>query len=579
MLNTNGQIYTFGQNVYGELGVGSKTHTHIPSLVPNMTNIIDISGGKYHSIIQDRDGKVYVAGANIYGNLGNGNYDESLTFIQIPNFEDVMEISAGNSYTAIAKQDGTVWGFGDYNHGDEMFESQTNSNTPVQIGSENFKIEPKKAVIYVNDTEDLIKGLEIKEFNLFYTREKSVDDYIWKTSDEETVTVQSGILDAKKAGTVKITATDKITGTAKEIERVVVNHDKDRIEKISINTKEAEILEECKYKIVVEEKDKAGLLTIITKDKTDKVSLDRTNWSPNGILIETLDITEKETVLPFYVQTQNGTVIEYMLTIYIQSHDTNLEFIKVEGFEAVKKDEGIYGIHLEAVGREVEINAKTVDSNAKVRIETAVYEIQETTGKVLINAKETVVYIYVQAEDGYIQKYKLLISGLSDDVNIAEITVNGEKARYIDGENRYEIRCKDDEYELEVTLSDILASMKLGSNAEAIGIDKINVSKAGEKTIVEVTVTSQSKLVTQKYEIIITEKSSNANLDSLKVNEKQVMPELDGSYYIGLPNNTEKIEVEAIAEDIAALTAIEGIGNNTYIMTTQEDVQDRKNYL
>ena len=331
-LNIDGNVYTWGQNIYGELGIGNKTSTYTPTLVPNVANIVDISGGKYHSILQEKSENIYFAGSNIYGERGNGTLDESLTFTQVPDFGSTMEISAGTGYTAVAKKDGTVWGFGDYNQGDENFESQTKSMEPVQIGSENFKIEPKKKTMYVNDTEDLLKALEIKEFNLFYTRNKTAEDYEWKSSNETSVEVKNGNLTAKVAGNATITATDKITGTKKEVERIVLNHEKDRIEKININAKIAEIEEECKYKILIEETDKNGVLTIITKDTKDKISLDGINWQENGRLTDNLDITEKETQMPFYIQTENGTIIEYTLTIYVKSHNTELEFIKVNNF-------------------------------------------------------------------------------------------------------------------------------------------------------------------------------------------------------------------------------------------------------
>jgi len=248
VVNIDGNAYTWGQNIYGELGTGNKTNTHVPTQITNVSSIVDISGGKYHSILQDKQGSIYTVGNNTYGGLGNGTTNESLTFTQIPQFTEAMEISAGNAYTVVAKQDGTVWGFGDINQGDENFESQTKGLTPVQIGAENFKIEPKKKTMYVNDTEDLLLALEIKEFNLFYTRTKTAADYTWESSNENAVIVQNGGLIAKDVGNATIIATDNITGTKKQIERIVLNHEKDRIEEISINTKQAELLEECKYK-------------------------------------------------------------------------------------------------------------------------------------------------------------------------------------------------------------------------------------------------------------------------------------------------------------------------------------------
>ncbi|MBQ8043224.1 MAG: hypothetical protein IJ272_03625, partial [Clostridia bacterium] len=85
--------------------------------------------------------------------------------------------------------------------------------------------------------------------------------------------------------------------------------------------------------------------------------------------------------------------------------------------------------------------------------------------------------------------------GLPDDTNIEKVVVNGEVATFVQSLNRYEIRLDATEFNIEVTLSDLLASMVLGNNEKAIGYDTITVTKetSGE-TQVKVTVTSQNVL-------------------------------------------------------------------------------------
>ena len=496
------------------------------------------------------------------GNYGLGNNNESITFTQIPNFTNTMEISAGDAYTAIAKQDGTVWGFGDINQGDENFESQTNSNIPVQIGAENFKIEPKKATMYINDTEDLIQGLEIKEFNLFYTRQKSQEDYEWETSNEAAVEVENGNLTAKAVGVATITATDKITGTKKQIERIVINHETDRIEKLSINTHNADIEEECKYKIVIEEKDKNGQLTITTKDKTDKISLDKTNWSSNGTLTETLDIQDKETEMPFYIQTQNGTVIEYLLTIYVKSNDTSLEYIKVNGLNAIKQEDGTYYIHIDALGEVVSINAKATEQNANVRIESENYEKQETTKTKLIDAKETNVNIFVKAEDGTVQKYTLLVSGLPDDATLAKVIINGEQARYIEGQNKYQIRLSADIYNIEAIATDSLAKISINEKDPEASSQRLIITKTADKTVVKIKVTAQNRIDTGEYTLEITQKSNDNTLSYITVNGKNAKEQPDGSYRAEVSETVQTAEIKIGATDELAIVYLDGETEN-----------------
>lgn len=113
----------------------------------------------------------------------------------------------------------------------------------------------------------------------------------------------------------------------------------------------------------------------------------------------------------------------------------------------------------------------------------------------------------------------------------------------------------------------------------AVGKDTITVTKQEGETIVKVKVTSQNGLETEEYEIAILEKSSNANLDRVIVNEKEAKTDETGKYKIGLVNATQDINIEAIAEDTIAITQIDGEANNVYIAKKQENVEERKNNL
>lgn len=175
----------------------------------------------------------------------------------------------------------------------------------------------------------------------------------------------------------------------------------------------------------------------------------------------------------------------------------------------------------------------------------------------------------------------LIIQGLPDDVNIKQVIVNNNEAKYNYASGRYEIRSKEDEYNVEVILSDMLATMTLGTNEAKQGQDSIQIAKDTNnyETILNVTVTSQSGLVTENYTIAILEQSKNNNLDSIIVNEQNVTQGTDGVYYIGLPHNTEKIDIVATAEDEIAITKIQNTPNTSHIATYSEVVVGRKNNI
>ncbi len=265
---------------------------------------------------------------------------------------------------------------------------------------------------------------------------------------------------------------------------------------------------------------------------------------------------------------------EYILKIQKQANNVDLFKVQVDGEDAVLGEDGHYHYYLTDALMNVNVKAITDDENAYVRIGNSQYAIHEMAKQLDITSKQTETFIQVKAEDGSIKDYLLIIEGLPDDTTIKQVVVNGVQATYIEGKNRYEIRSDDSSFDIEVTLNDLLATMVLGDNEEAQGVDSIMVSKQGSETIVKVIVTSQNKLETEEYIIAILEKSSNTNIDTIKVNGKIIGPRLDGKYYVGLKHDTTEINVEATAEDEYAITQINGLANSTYIAGVTETVVD-----
>lgn len=259
------------------------------------------------------------------------------------------------------------------------------------------------------------------------------------------------------------------------------------------------------------------------------------------------------------------------------SENANLEKIEVDGEEATLGEDGKYHYMLKQAKTLVDVKAVVEEkepAQTYVTIDNSGYELYEKEKTVNITSKKTEVSVKVKAENGNIKEYVLVIEGLPDDTSIKEVVVNGEKATYIEGKNRYEIRSNLSTYNIQVTLNDILATLKLDENETAIGKDNITVSKAGKETTVKVTVTAQNGIDKEEYIIAIIEKTSNSNLDILKVNGKVITPGPDGTYKTGISMTEENISVEATAEDKYAITTIDGIGQNSYIASKKDAVID-----
>src|SRR5437764_1915040 len=73
ILSNIGQIYAFGFNCHGQLGLGDYTDKNSPTLILNLNRIIQIATGYEHSLALSNIGQIYAFGRNDGGQLGLGN--------------------------------------------------------------------------------------------------------------------------------------------------------------------------------------------------------------------------------------------------------------------------------------------------------------------------------------------------------------------------------------------------------------------------------------------------------------------------------------------------------------------------
>lgn len=88
-LDENGQLWVFGSNKEGELGLAEIRPRVIPEEHPliNTFNVVlvDISAGSYHSLALDHEGNLLVFGQDSEGQLGLGYFENVSTPMLIPN--------------------------------------------------------------------------------------------------------------------------------------------------------------------------------------------------------------------------------------------------------------------------------------------------------------------------------------------------------------------------------------------------------------------------------------------------------------------------------------------------------------
>ena len=72
-LRADGTVVGWGNNGYGQLGIGNYSDPFVPAAMFNVTNAIGIAAGQRHTLVLLGDGTVLAVGDNNTGQLGNGS--------------------------------------------------------------------------------------------------------------------------------------------------------------------------------------------------------------------------------------------------------------------------------------------------------------------------------------------------------------------------------------------------------------------------------------------------------------------------------------------------------------------------
>jgi hypothetical protein len=79
-LKTDGTVWTWGSNLWGQVGTTSNT---APAQVPGLSGVAAIAAGAYHTVALKNDGTVWAWGSNSYGQLGTGFAGYNATLVPV----------------------------------------------------------------------------------------------------------------------------------------------------------------------------------------------------------------------------------------------------------------------------------------------------------------------------------------------------------------------------------------------------------------------------------------------------------------------------------------------------------------
>ncbi len=137
LLMSSGQVFSFGDNFYGQLG--NTTNANNSSITANPAPMpvtlpgpaAQVAAGDQFSLVLLSSGQLYAFGANSEGQLGNANNDASIAnpapaLVSLPS--SVAQIAAGEDFSLALTSGGQIYAFGNNEYG-QLGNTTNNSTT------------------------------------------------------------------------------------------------------------------------------------------------------------------------------------------------------------------------------------------------------------------------------------------------------------------------------------------------------------------------------------------------------------------------------------------------------------------
>jgi len=142
-IKTDGTLWTWGWNLFGQLGDNTTTDRSTPvTTFAGGTNWKQVSGGSLHTAAIKTDGTLWTWGNNSNGQLGdNTTIRRSTPVTTFAGGTNWKQVAGGSDHTAAIKTDGTLWIWGLNDQGRLGTNTTTLRSTPVTTfaGGTNWK--------------------------------------------------------------------------------------------------------------------------------------------------------------------------------------------------------------------------------------------------------------------------------------------------------------------------------------------------------------------------------------------------------------------------------------------------------
>ena len=132
VLKTDGSLWTWGRNCYGQLGSGSTEDSNVP--VKIMDSVAAMGGYQDQSAAIKTDGSLWTWGWNYYGQLGSGSTKNASVPVKV--MDQTAAVSGHQGTMLAVKTDGSLWSWG-WNYYGQLGNGSTEDSTvpvPVKTG-------------------------------------------------------------------------------------------------------------------------------------------------------------------------------------------------------------------------------------------------------------------------------------------------------------------------------------------------------------------------------------------------------------------------------------------------------------
>jgi len=139
ILASDGSLWTWGKNGFGwqVLGLGTNVGTQAClRRIGNETNWVNVAVGGATTVALKSDGTIWAWGENLYGQLGDGTtvHSRATPVRSVPG-DDWKQVATAGPHSLALKRDGTLWSWGN-NWAGQLGVGTTNySRVPVRVGS------------------------------------------------------------------------------------------------------------------------------------------------------------------------------------------------------------------------------------------------------------------------------------------------------------------------------------------------------------------------------------------------------------------------------------------------------------